>query len=183
MLTSSGGVAFLHTALTILILQMNVSGFMAHQESGNHGKLGEVMKMLALDILVLRDVSVAVLCQTEDGGLLKAWQVCKAETAMNDIIITVTVRSPWAHRGTMMSFCFFVGEAEQIQRLSSNALMDNQAEFKKKQELWKVFLGCDDSVFVVNVVDVFSWVKHSVDSRVGEGLINHFSLHDLCWLI
>lgn len=72
MLTSSGSVAFLHTALTILILQMNVSSFRAHQESGNHGKLGEVMKMLALDILVLRDVSVAVLCQTEDGGLLKA---------------------------------------------------------------------------------------------------------------
>lgn len=44
---------------------------MAHQE-GIHGKLSEVMKMLALDILVLHDVSVAVLCQKEDGGLLKA---------------------------------------------------------------------------------------------------------------
>lgn len=44
---------------------------MAHQES-IHGKLSEVMKMLALEILVLYDVSVAVLCQKEDGGLLKA---------------------------------------------------------------------------------------------------------------
>lgn len=93
---------------------------MAHQES-IHGKLSEVMKMLALDILVLHDVSVAVLCQKEDVGLLKAptGLTCHAETAMNDIII-ITVRSPWAHRGTMMSFCFLW---EKLSRSRDSAKM------------------------------------------------------------
>lgn len=104
---------------------MNVNGFMAHQES-IRGKLSEVMKMFALDILVLHDVSIAVLCQKEDWGLLKAptGLTCQAEAAINDIV-NITVRSLWAHRGTMMSACFFAGETEQIQGLSWNAMMND----------------------------------------------------------
>lgn len=76
---------------------------MAHQET-IHGKLSEVMKMLALRHL--HDVSVAGLCQKEDRGLLKAATGLTglAETAVHDV--SSTVRSPWARSGTMMSSHF-----------------------------------------------------------------------------
>lgn len=107
--------------------------FRAHQESV-HGKLSEVMKMFALDILVLHDVSVAVLCQKEDGDLLKAptGLTSQAATAMSDIISVITVRSPLGTQRSHDVLLSFVGETEQIQRLSCNALMDDRAEFKKK---------------------------------------------------
>lgn len=94
---------------------MNVNGFTAHQES-IHGKPGEVMRMLALDMLVLHDVSVAVVCQKEDGGLLKAATglTRQAERATDDI--SIAVRSPWAQSDHHV-LLVFVGETEQIQRL------------------------------------------------------------------
>ena len=92
------------------------------------------MKMFALDILVLHDVSVAVLCQKEDGDLLKAptGLTSQAATAMSDIISVITVRSPLGTQRSHDVLLSFVGETEQIQRLSCNALMDDRAEFKKK---------------------------------------------------
>lgn len=76
--------------------QMKVNSFTAHQEI-IHGKLSEVMKMLALDILVLRDVSVAVLCQKkrteafaepQQGSLVRLKRTWMTSSS-----------SRWGHRG------------------------------------------------------------------------------------
>lgn len=136
---------------------------MVHQKS-IHGKLSEVMKMLALYILVLHDVSAAVLCQKEDGGLLKAPTelACQAETVRNDItiiiIIIITVRSPWAHRGTMISSCFLCDKLSRSRDWAEMRWWTTGPNKKKSGET--LFLGCDDSVFLVHVEDVLLCIKH-----------------------
>lgn len=171
MLTSSGAATFVHVRICSLTLFVahneatwmnSITSLTAHRKT-IHGKLSKVWECERLSMFVSLDVRITVLCQTEEGWLRpiqfndSTLKVDLWITLLNDII--VTVRSPRAHRGDVMSLCLLGLGLEWIDDrnrvgVGKNVLMENQFGVS--------WTDCNNSVtFTKNyLTDLFTEVKY-----------------------